>query len=704
MRIRALLTCSILIVCAVVTTAAGKKITVVPLYGEDMELTQQVVAHLSDNFSSLGLTVRELPKNLNFRVDISHEGDKINAGSNEKIMPVRYGVSPKSSFTSTKNQLSGIRLRVTAYGVIPKVSYYLYVMDNSTSSVIREAKIPITEKDGIQEVNAVFVPIANSKNKSYTFTIVQAGIERDDIIGVSANPQPANENKDIGSLKNIMNFSPLYAEFVITDTEKNKRRDINYFPSADCVVFAGVSHANDTPLLALYVYSTDKKALIFSAAEASDKAAEQPLAAISAALAEHTVAALSDNKLPDLLVEPTMGTSEQSIFISWKPVIKDYKARIFRSARISGPYSIIGTSNSSSYIDQTAEPGQLYWYKVQPFNEQVNGVFSQAAPGYRKIIIKKTDAQKMQADKRLTPPQEKTAAAQKAARDEIAFIKDQYMNSVRLSVMMTFGKSYIDSGVVSVFENMPLSSLDLRKREIYLLHNDALIDFSNRKLFTFRESTMPLQSYLIARAVFGTAGNAGQYSPVGFTDPPQQDLRWNETDSPSLEFNVGKPASDLFVDMLLAPPWADEPYTCKKVEVLANEISVGCVTITGRGIYRVTVPAELVANGQLKLTLKVSGATNSERIAFYSVSVSRKILQKDLFSRLIDNGLSFCSYTNDVPILQNDGTIRYLPKLSAIGMATEYYKNNKGWKNETLVFTTSDNSLIDNVKKTKPGK
>ena len=699
MRIKALLTCSIVIFYAAITIAAGKKITVVPLYGEDMKLTEQAVTYLSASFSSLGLTVKELSPNINFKVDMSFEGDKINIDSNEKFLPVRYGVSPESNFTSTKNWLSGLRLRISAYGVIPKTSYYLYIMDNSTSSIIREAKIPVTKKDGIQETNAVFEPIANSKNKSYTFTIVQAGIERDDIIGVSVNPEPTNENKDIGTLKNIMNFSPLYAGFAVTDTEKNRQRDISYLSSADYVVFTDVSSANNTTLLSLNVYSTDKKTLVFSAVEAPDKT--EGLQAISAVLAERTVTALSDNKLPDLFVEPTMGTSEQSVFISWKPVLNDYKAKIYRSVRMSGPYSIIGTSNSSSYIDHTADPGQLYWYKVQPFNEQVNGIPSQAAPGYRKLTIKKTDIQKFQAAKKLTPPQEKTAAGQKAARDEIIFIKDQYMNSTKLSVMMTFGKSYIDTGIVSIFENFSSSSFDFRKREIYLLHNDALIDFINKKIFTLRESTMPLKNYLIVNVDFGASGNANQYSPVGFTNPPQQDLRWNETDSPSLEFSVGKPASELFVDMQLAPPWAEEPYTCKKVEVFANEISAGCVTVTGKGIYRATVPAELVTGERLKLTFKVSGATNSEKLAFYSISVSRKYLQQDLFSRLVDNGVFFCFYKNDAPVLQNDGTIKYVPQLSAVGMATEYYKNNKTWKNETLVFTTSDNSLIDNVKKAK---
>ncbi|MCL1911467.1 MAG: hypothetical protein FWG13_04625 [Leptospirales bacterium] len=698
MKIKALFICSVVILYAAITTAANKdKITVVPLYGENMELTELAVTRLSADFSSLGLTVKELSPNLNFRADMSYEGDKIKTGSNEKFLSVRYGVSPESDFISNKNWLSGLRLRITAYGVIPKTSYYLYIMDNSVSSVIREAKIPVTGKDGIQEVDAVFEPIANSKNKSYSFTVVQAGIEKDDIIGVSVNPEPVNENKELGKLKNIMNFSPLYAGLTITDTEKNKQRDIGYLSSADYVVFTDVSQVNNTTLLTLNVYSADKKTLVFSTVDASDKAEDLP--ALSAVLAERVTAALSDTKLPDLFVEPTLGTSDQSVFISWKPVLNDYKARIYRSTRMTGPYSLIGTSNSSSHIDHTAEPGQLYWYKVQPFNEQASGVLSQAAPGYRKITIKKTDVQKFQAAKKLTPPQEKTAASQKAVKDEIALIKSRYMNSVELTVMMTFGKSYIDNGVVSVFENLPISSLDLRKREMYLLHNDALIDFSNKRIFTLRESTMPIPNYLIAQADFGAAGNADNYSPAGFSNPPQQDLRWNETDSPSLEFDIGKPASALFVDMHLAPPWAEEPYTCKKVEVLANEVSAGYVTVTGRGIYRVAIPLELVTSERLKLTLKVSGATNSEKIAFYSVSVSRKFLQQDLFSRLVDNGVFFCYYKNDAPVLQNDGTIRYVPQLSAVGMATEYYKNNKGWKSETLTFTTSDNSLMDKVKK-----
>jgi hypothetical protein len=579
-------------------------------------------------------------------------------------------------------------------------------MDNATSSVIREALLPITEKDGIQDVTVLFDPIVNSKNKSYSFTVVPAGIERDSIVGISIKPEPVNENKELGKLKDIVNFAPLYAGFSVTDTEKEKTRDIDYLSSADYMVFTEVVLKNNVSVLILRVYSVDNDAIIFSTEEAFN--GSEDLMSKSAVLVERVASALSD-KLPNITLQPTMGTSEQGVFVSWKPALDGYKARIYRSVKISGPYSMVGTSDSSSYIDHSAEPGQLYWYRIQPFNAQVNGDLSQAAPGYRKMTPKGADIQKLLAAKKLTPAAEKTAAAQKALKDEIAFIKDRYMNSVKLTVMMTFGKSYIDSGTVFVFEKMPLYSMDLRKREIYFLNDNALVTFNAKSLFRLRESAMPLPGHLIAKAEFGTAGNADNYAATGFS-APQQDLRWNDTDAPSLEFSVGKPASDLFVDMHLAPPWAEEPYTCKKVEVFANGTSAGSVTVTGNGRYRVTVPQELLSGDKLRLAFQVSGTVSSDKenphpkAAFYSVSVSRKFLKNDLFSRLMDNGVFYCVYEHDTPVLQNDGTIKYIPQYSAVGMSTEYFKDNKAWKSETITFTTSDEELLKRVKKIKPDK
>ena len=697
---------------AVISLAASKnQVSVVPLASGDAELTAQASAELINAFSSLDtITVKEISPKLQYKAEMtySYGSNKFPSADKEKIYPLRFGALLDQTFTPDKFALSGLQLRVSAYGAIPESPYMLYIKDSATETVIREAIVPVFVQDGVHEITVIFEPIINSKNNSYIFTIAPAKIERDKIIGVSVTPTevPDKESKEPNAKKtlNNINFNPVYADFAISETEKGKSKSMSYLSSADNMVFSSVSVNGNTSTIQLKVYSRDINAIVFAAEDSFTN--KDDLKSKTLELAKQIDAALS-NKMPEsVLIEPSLGTSDQSIFLTWKPFIENYNARIYRSTSISGPFMPIGTSNSSSFIDRDAEAGKLYWYKVQLFNEQIVGNLSQASPGYKKITVPGITSQKLMAAKNLNIPAEKTAATQKEAQQELAFLKEKYMNSVKLSVMLSLGKSYIDSGAVTVFENINEYSLDLRKREVYLLKDNALIKFYGKRLFNIRESIMPLNN-VIATAEFGAAGNSDNFAAIGFTSPPQQDLRWNDTSAPSLEFTVDKPTSDLFVDMHLAPPWVEEPYTCKKVEVFANDTSVGSITVTGKGRYRVMVPANLVTDNKLKLNFYVTGTVGVDkkiphaRIAFYSVSISKKIMQDDFFARLMKNGVFYCVYEKDVLMTQADGTMKYIPMYSAVGMSTEYYKNNKNWRGSTVAITSSDEVLIDRVKKMK---
>lgn len=691
--------------------ATGKnQVTVVPLSEGDAELTAAASAELINAFSSIeSIAVKEISPKLDYKAEMTYSfgSNKFPPADKEKLFPLRYGELLEQSFTSDKFALAGLQLRVSAYGAIPAAPYILYLKD-SEGILLREAVVNITEKDGVQDVTVLFEPIINSKNKSYSFVLAPPKIERENIIGISVTPteKPDPENKETDAKKIIINtnFNPVYAEFTITDNEKQKTRNVSYLSSADYIIYTNVSKGEDFSVLNLKVYSRSLDVITFVTEDVFSDTAD--LAAKSLTLALQIENAILD-KLPEpVFIEPALGTSDQSVFLNWNPILEGYNARIYRATHISGPFHLIGTSNSSSYIDRDAECGLLYWYKVQPFNDQINGNLSQAAPGYKKDIIKGANIQKLLAAKKLNPPVERTGYAQRDVQKEMDFIKEWYMNNVKLSVIMTVGKSYIDNGLVYVFENMDDYSLNLRKREIYLLKDDALIKFYSKKLFDIRQSSMPLNN-IIATAEFGAAGNADDYSATGFSSPPQQDLRWNEISAPSLEFDIDKPASDLFVDMYLAPPWIEEPYTCKKVEVFANDVSVGSITVTGRGKYRVTVPANLITNNKLRLNFYITGTANSAnkdsyaKIAFYSVTVSKKFLQDDLFTRLIKNGVFYCLYEKDVPITQPDGTLKYVPMFNAVAISTEYYKNNKNWRGTTIAITSSDKELVEKVKKIK---
>ena len=74
-----------------------------------------------------------------------------------------------------------------------------------------------------------------------------------------------------------------------------------------------------------------------------------------------------------------------------------------------------------------------------------------------------------------------------------------------------------------------------------------------------------------------------------------------------------------------------------------------------------------------------------------------KIPRKELMPRLVWNSVLFCHRTGDKEIRSADGKTRYIPEFEAIGVMTEYYRNYKKWKSNTVAFATSDKKLYKKI-------
>lgn len=709
MKLKALLISTAVAVASAVGFAAGKTaISVVPLDSIDSKNGAVAAEKLASAFNSLSsVNVKDLKSGLKFKAQMAlyPQDSKANL-EDEKLSPVRWDSNLSGSFTCEAAGLSGLRLRVSAYGKIPLCRYFLVLRDASTSAVIREAAVFIPQTTGVVEIDVPFDPVLNSEGKNYSFTIEPAGIEMNDIIGVSIAPSGVKGASGIYCV-------PLIASFSVTDTAKNKSLAVKKLSSADYVAFSDVVHENDAALVRVNVYSVSDEVIVFTDKEPF--ANEGDIASACTALAERAAYALSGNLAAQITVQPTMGTSDQSVFLTWGPVQDGSSFVVYRANSLAGPYNKLGNSATSSYIDSSAEPGMLYWYRVQAVKNGIKSDMSLPASGYKQIPAKGLDINKMLKAKKVSPAAERTAEKKKTAASEQKFLDEFCMNGIKMAIVMKVGESYVKKGVVSVFENTKDYSLNLRERKVYSLLDNGLIEFYGKKLFRIREATMPLAN-TVAKIDFGAAGNAVNFAAEGFS-APQTDLRWNETAMPSIEINTGANKGDMLVDMHLAPPWPEEPYTCKKLEVIANDISLGFITVTGNGVYRVKVPGELIPAGKLKLTFVVNGTlplpkdgqSNKDKtasgnlaipkIAFYSVAVSRQVMEKDLFSRLMDNAVFYCAYEKDAPVRLENGTVKYVPKYKAAAMSTEYYKNNKNWKGRTVAITTSDNKLMDEIQK-----
>ena len=81
-----------------------------------------------------------------------------------------------------------------------------------------------------------------------------------------------------------------------------------------------------------------------------------------------------------------MATSTNGVSLRWSSVSGASKYKVYRSTSKSGEYTYIGSSKTTSYLDQTASAGTRYYYRVRAsktVSETVyNGIYSNKVLGY----------------------------------------------------------------------------------------------------------------------------------------------------------------------------------------------------------------------------------------------------------------------------------------------------------------------------------
>ncbi len=88
-------------------------------------------------------------------------------------------------------------------------------------------------------------------------------------------------------------------------------------------------------------------------------------------------------------------------------------------------------------------------------------------------------------------------------------------------------------------------------------------------------------------------------------------------------------------------------------------------------------------------------------LVFFSKKLFRlqKDSSKELFKKLIENGIFFCTYKGIQEVTDADGMTRIIPVYDTVSLATQYYKDNINWKNQTVMIMTSRKELLDEIKK-----
>ena len=100
-------------------------------------------------------------------------------------------------------------------------------------------------------------------------------------------------------------------------------------------------------------------------------------------------------------------------------------------------------------------------------------------------------------------------------------------------------------------------------------------------------------------------------------------------------------------------------------------------------------------------TLGLAGPSSSYDITFRSKRLFRlrEKAGEELFARLLANSLFYCVPSGERETSMPDGTVVFTPLLEAIAVSMEYHKNDRNWRERTIMFDTDVRELRDKIEK-----
>jgi hypothetical protein len=158
---------------------------------------------------------------------------------------------------------------------------------------------------------------------------------------------------------------------------------------------------------------------------------------------------------------------------------------ILRSLLKDGPYDTIATISTTTYTDTDVQPGIVYWYKVQALQDNFAIDSSPSVSAY----ITPQNKENLDLDKVLSQykkPEEKPQDEEQKAlmKEHIDMIKPQYMNSVKLRIIMQVVKSYIAKGQLTVLKDFDRIVMDSENNVVYFIKkNNYVVKLETKKPF-----------------------------------------------------------------------------------------------------------------------------------------------------------------------------------------------------------------------------
>jgi len=75
----------------------------------------------------------------------------------------------------------------------------------------------------------------------------------------------------------------------------------------------------------------------------------------------------------------------------------------------------------------------------------------------------------------------------------------------------------------------------------------------------------------------------------------------------------------------------------------------------------------------------------------------------ELFERLLGNSLFYCVPAGEREMKTPDGAVVFVPRLEAIAVSMEYHKNDRNWRERTIMFDTDVKELKEKIERAGQG-
>lgn len=319
------------------------------------------------------------------------------------------------------------------------------------------------------------------------------------------------------SIDSIQNVSSLNSMLDLNDD--SARSSIKKFSDkrkSDYVLFSELSHSVGQINIEYKLYSRENNNFI---ATSFDWALYNSIH-LSAKTLEKQLSLILQTKIIKISNVVALGDSSlNQITINFEAYGNSSSYAILRSLLKDGPYDTIATISTTTYTDTDVQPGTVYWYKVQALQDGFAIDSSTPVSAY----ITPENKENLDLDKVLSQykkPEEKPQDEEQKAliKEHIDMIKPQYMNSVKLRIIMQVVKSYISRGQLTVLKDFDTVIMDTENNVVYFIKkNTYVVKLETKKPFDLL-TTSNYDMELVQRLLLNAIAFGAQDGTIEVTD------------------------------------------------------------------------------------------------------------------------------------------------------------------------------------------